>query len=1171
MSAELDEIWALYADDGGQALDLVEQSLLNLRDARANAGHVAALFRAIHTFKGNARVLGLGTIEHCAHAAEDLIGLVRDENVPADPDLLSLLLEAADALREMMADSLAQRADPAPEKAEGLVGRIHAKIEQCRAAQRAGPAPSAEPEAIVFEPRRQGAAFACDPGYLQVFIDMVSDCLDEAREVLRRLQAGEPQDRGALAATLEHLRFAAGQMGLPEWTDLLGNFLLLPEPSAAGLGSLITDMGSLMLRAAAPGLPVDAPEPPLPEAPAEMPLAGPDSQADLCTAACSGPCDAKADFQDLKNFGAEVLAPAPGEVSGRSMLAADPTYRAIFFDMVHDILREMQAALGDFEENAADAHRTLTSHVDRLVHAAGQIGICSWLDLLAEYPREREISFDEAQSFVAKVEAQSLLDGAGMPSAGFMVDGAAGDPVCKFFESLPPLLSSVSRFGSLLVSGNPVDAAGFLAAIGEIGSLAASLELVRIADIAERMAKERQFTPFRRLELRLYEELVSVEQAMPSQLQGSGFVPAAVLQNWSADQAFDTLVDLGCTIEEMRKHVSTAAQCEDVTELLRLIYYACRHYAIETAAHLSMSLIDLFARAREDGVPPDPMLLRIASSFIRDLELLFDTVGSGGTPDVAAIEQLFEEAANVTFTASGTARSSVIETRLGLPKSFRKVLTPESLKAAVAALDRGKRFYIVRAALNRDEQAAAKFLDWINAGAATVISNVTVFDGADTLFDFLLATSLSENELSESLAVLDPSRSSLKIGMVLSGGRSFQEAGQTAANGTEIASRTAASQDLMPRDILEGIGEIVTGQAMIYRTLGGIAADDVVRAVESEMLKARGDWSKAKGAVRLALEGFAERIEKVYQAEAQLSTQLERLQEEAIAVRARPATLLTKPLEAFAEAAARQHGRRIQLQVSGGDLVVDHDMLEELKPHLRTLIGFCLSHGGAQFTAADSGGASLLRLALARNEERVVATLEDNALSLEALQEENAGELLGGTRASLRGRGGELRMEAAAGGGVRFEVILPMTMVVLDGMVVRVGEFRYVVPLEAIQRIVHSGFEDVMRLSADEGRFMLKLGREEVLPVHCLRAVSSGEGIHAQNTAGGQRHLFVVIGKQSHRVALLVDELMGQQLVLIRPLRGYLTGIRGVTGCALLGGGDVGMVLDIGSIVNMAA
>ena len=498
----------------------------------------------------------------------------------------------------------------------------------------------------------------------------------------------------------------------------------------------------------------------------------------------------------------------------------------------------------------------------------------------------------------------------------------------------------------------------------------------------------------------------------------------------------------------------------------------------------------------------------------------------------------------------------------------------------MTALDRGQHFYIVRAALNHDEQAAGRFLEWGSSGAATVISNVTVFDGPVTLFDFLLATPLGEGQLAETLAVLDPDGSSLKIEMALNGSRSPQEPEpgqaqvqgqvQSASNGLEAAGRTAASQDLMPRDILEGIGEIVTGQAMIYRTLGDIAAEDLLRTVEAEILRAGGDWSKARGGVRLALEGVAGRIEKVYQAEAQLGTQLERLQEEAIAVRARPATLLTKPLEAYAEATARQHGRQIRMQVSGDDLVVDHDMLEELKPHLRALIGFCLSRSTGQATAPGKDGRGGLRLALARSEERVVATVDDSELAFAALQDESAQAVLDNTRMALRSRGGELRIEAPEGEGVRFEVILPMAMVVLDGMVVRVGEFRYVVPLDAIQRIVHSSLEDVMRLSAGEGRFMLKLGHEEVLPVHCLRDVSGDNSIYSEDASGGQRYLFVVIGKQSHRVALLVDELMGQQLVLIRPLRGYLTGIRGVTGCALLGGGDVGMVLDIGSIVNTA-
>ena len=63
MSEEIDEIWQLYADDGGQSLDTVEENLLFVRENPTDQADIAALFRAMHTFKGNCRVLGLGVIE----------------------------------------------------------------------------------------------------------------------------------------------------------------------------------------------------------------------------------------------------------------------------------------------------------------------------------------------------------------------------------------------------------------------------------------------------------------------------------------------------------------------------------------------------------------------------------------------------------------------------------------------------------------------------------------------------------------------------------------------------------------------------------------------------------------------------------------------------------------------------------------------------------------------------------------------------------------------------------------------------------------------------------------------------------------------------------------------------------------------------------------------------
>ena len=120
MSEEMDEIWSLYADDGAHAMDAMEAALLVLDGAAQEdqAGHVAALFRAVHTFKGNSRVLGLGVVESRAHLAEDLIGLVRDEGVPLDQEILALLLETVDRLWSMLETTAATRADVYPAETE---------------------------------------------------------------------------------------------------------------------------------------------------------------------------------------------------------------------------------------------------------------------------------------------------------------------------------------------------------------------------------------------------------------------------------------------------------------------------------------------------------------------------------------------------------------------------------------------------------------------------------------------------------------------------------------------------------------------------------------------------------------------------------------------------------------------------------------------------------------------------------------------------------------------------------------------------------------------------------------------------------------------------------------------------------------------------------------------
>jgi two-component system chemotaxis sensor kinase CheA len=315
----------------------------------------------------------------------------------------------------------------------------------------------------------------------------------------------------------------------------------------------------------------------------------------------------------------------------------------------------------------------------------------------------------------------------------------------------------------------------------------------------------------------------------------------------------------------------------------------------------------------------------------------------------------------------------------------------------------------------------------------------------------------------------------------------------------------------------------------------------------------------------------------------------------------------------FGELLARQHGRQVALTTSGDDISLDVSMVDRLKTPIRLLLSFSVadSIGSAeQRIAAGKSGLGHVRIALARHDDHVTVTIEDDgdgidlavvaerarqkgwegeAASADMVLREGFGRIgrsgtgggtdFGAILATLRPHGGALQVANLGSGGTRFQLTMPLAMVVLDGMVVRVGEIMYVVPIDAIQQIVHSSLESLMRVSANRGQFMLRLDQGDVLPVHFpMRSGHADDGDGAEfilpdaphGQERQQKRLFVIAGKGSERVALSVDELVGQQLVLIRPLQGYLSAIRGVTGCALLGSGGIGMVLDMGAVLNQA-
>jgi two-component system, chemotaxis family, sensor kinase CheA len=161
----------------------------------------------------------------------------------------------------------------------------------------------------------------------------------------------------------------------------------------------------------------------------------------------------------------------------------------------------------------------------------------------------------------------------------------------------------------------------------------------------------------------------------------------------------------------------------------------------------------------------------------------------------------------------------------------------------------------------------------------------------------------------------------------------------------------------------------------------------------------------------------------------------------------------------------------------------------------------------------------------------------------------------------LKGRT-EIRTEA--GKGTTFRLRLPLTLAIIDGLIVVVGSHRYIIPIFAVKEILRpvAGMIRVI-----EGRHEFAMIRERALPVRRLARVF---GI-AAGSEDPTESLLIVIETQTGEYCLMVDALLGKQEVVIKSLSEALKNVPGIAGGAILGDGRVGLILDTNGLSGASA
>lgn len=161
---------------------------------------------------------------------------------------------------------------------------------------------------------------------------------------------------------------------------------------------------------------------------------------------------------------------------------------------------------------------------------------------------------------------------------------------------------------------------------------------------------------------------------------------------------------------------------------------------------------------------------------------------------------------------------------------------------------------------------------------------------------------------------------------------------------------------------------------------------------------------------------------------------------------------------------------------------------------------------------------------------------------------------------SLRG---SLELISKKGEGTKFIVRLPLTLAIIDGMIVRVGEERFIIPLTSISEFLKLDSNYIVHI---DSKNMLVNIRKEYIPYIGLYKLLNAKPQYTKPTDG----ILVIIKESTKHLALLVDEIIGQEQVVIKSLKENMGHVDGVAGATILGDGKVAIILDVPSLFPLA-
>lgn len=338
----------------------------------------------------------------------------------------------------------------------------------------------------------------------------------------------------------------------------------------------------------------------------------------------------------------------------------------------------------------------------------------------------------------------------------------------------------------------------------------------------------------------------------------------------------------------------------------------------------------------------------------------------------------------------------------------------------------------------------------------------------------------------------------------------------------------------------------------------------------------------------------------------ELSQHSRALQESVMAVRMQPVKSVFARMNRIVRDLAAQLNKEIRLELVGENTEVDKTVIEQLSDPITHMIRNSVDHGiesiekrlannknkegVIHLSAAHRGGRIVIEIkddGAGINRERVLAKAKEKGLIAQdaVLTNTEIDHLLflpgfstAETVTNVSGRGvgmdvvkknimslgGKIEIDSVLNEGSTFTVSLPLTLAILDAMIIKVGDENYIIPIANIIETLRPKEEQVKRVAA--GCDVINVRGEYMSVVYLGRLFSINNFEPNPSKA-----LIVLVENGQERFGLVVDELIGQQQVVIKSLEPNSKQSDGISGATILGDGKVSLILDIGKLQEMQA